>query len=486
MTQSSRLAIGIVRESTAGTTPTTPRMRTLRVTGENLSFAPTYVDSDEIRSDRMNAAPILVMKDSGGSIPFELTYPEDLSPLSEFYRSAFFSTWTNTATRDNDGTADSVITDVATTNTIVTCTTGTAFVAKQLVRFTGFGVSGNNGIFACTTGSATVPRFVGSGITNEAVPAAAAKMKVVGFIGDSADINATATGLSSTTTDFTTFGLAVGQWVKIGGTAAGTKFVTTALNDWVRITAITATALTFDNRPSGWTTETGTAITLKVWFGDRIINGITQTSMSIERGFLGQTTPVYIVNTGMVVGQLQHTFASRQKVMGSATFTGMGGSQSTTVLDASYDIATTGNVMAGNANVGKIFDNGSSLTSPNWAKSMDFTINNNLRTVDDVTSQSPAAVREGDCVVTGTIDTYFGDNTLLAKFYAGTASSLSTRVAKDSQALIYTLPAITYRGGGNPNATAKATDTMLSLQFQSSYDSVTGAHICCDRLNYYE
>jgi hypothetical protein len=55
----------------------------------------------------------------------------------------------------------------------------------------------------------------------------------------------------STLLDFTTLGLVAGKWAKVGGTAAGDKFATAALNAWMRITAVAATALTFDNlRPS--------------------------------------------------------------------------------------------------------------------------------------------------------------------------------------------------------------------------------------------
>lgn len=486
MSQTNRLQVAIVREVTAGTTPNTPRMRKMRVTGESLTFTPQYVDPDEIRDDRMTVDPILVMKESAGTLPVEFSYPVDESPLSEVLRSAMFNTWNNTAQRDNDGTADSVITAVATTNTEVTHTTGTAFVAKQLVRFTGFGVSGNNGVFKCTTGGATTSRYVGSGITDEAAPPAAARMKVVGFIGDSGDINATSTGLSSTTTDFTTLGLAVGMWLKIGGTTAGMKFVTSALNDWVRITAIAATSLTFDNRPSGWTTETGTGLTVKFWFGDYIKNGTTQTSLTTEKAYLGQSSPVYMVNTGQVVNQLDVSITSRQTIKAGVSFMGMGGSESTTALDASPDAATTGAIMAANANCGRLAENGSALTSPNWARSFTFQVNNNLRSIEDVTSQSPVAVREGECTVTGRVETYFGNDTLLAKFYAGTATSLNSRVQKDSQAVVFDFPRVTYRGGGNPSAPGKNQDAMLPLEFRSSYDSTFTAHVLVHRLEYYE
>ena len=76
-------------------------------------------------------------------------------------------------------------------------------------------------------------------------------MKVVGFQAASGDITATATGLGSTSLDFTTLGLAVGQWIKIGGSATADKFATAALNSTARITAIAATALTLDHLPHG-------------------------------------------------------------------------------------------------------------------------------------------------------------------------------------------------------------------------------------------
>jgi hypothetical protein len=127
MSTSNRVQITTVRESTPGTTPTTPRMRLARLTGESLSFTPNYINSDEIRSDRMLAAPVKVMQASEGGINFELSYPDDDSPLSDLLRSAFFNTWVNTPTFFNDGTADSIITDAGTTaNTYVVASGGAA------------------------------------------------------------------------------------------------------------------------------------------------------------------------------------------------------------------------------------------------------------------------------------------------------------------------------------------------------------------------
>jgi hypothetical protein len=480
-----RVQLALCRETTLGTTPGTPRMRALRFTKEALSFTPNYVDSDEIRSDRMLGDPIKVMQASEGSVDFELSFPDDNSPLSEILRSAFYNTWSNSNYRDNDGTADSVITDVATTNTVLTVTTGTALVANELYKFSGFAVAGNNGRFKCTTGSATVPRFVGSGITNETAPPAAARVKCIGIEGDSGDITAAASGIASTTLDFTTIpGLVAGKWIKIDSTTSGNGFATAALNTWIRITTVAAHLLTCDNLPAAWTTDNGSGKSIRIYFGDQLKNGTTQTSLSIEKGFLDQTVPTYIVNTGMVANNLSLSVSSRNKITGSVSFTGMGGSQSTTTLDASPDAATTGQVMAANADVGRIAEAGSTLTSPNWCRDLSIQINNNQRTVEAADSASPVSVNPGECTVTGKVSTYFGDNSLLTKLYAGTASSINARVSKNNQALVIAIPRETLRSGV-PSAQGKNTDVMLESDFQASIDTTTtNAQILLDRFEY--
>lgn len=487
MGTANRVQLAVVRESTLGTTPNTPRMRGARFTGESLQFNQTFVDSAEIRSDRMLADPIKTMASSQGAINIEMNYPVDNFPESEFLRSAFYNTWNNAPAFDNDGTADSVITDAGTTtDTYVVASGGAAVKLGHLVRATGFSNSANNQIFRVASSTGTT--IVGSSLSlsAETAPAANARLKVIGFKGASGDITAAAGGLASTTLDFTTLGLSVGQWLKIDSTTSANGFATAALNDWIRITAIAAHAITCDNLPSGWTTDTGTGKTIAVYFGDYIQNGTTQTSLSIERGFLDQQTPTYIVNTGMVVNSYDLAITSKQVITGSVNFLGMGGSQSTSALDASIDANSTGQSMAANANVGRVAEAGSSLTSPNWARSLKFTINNNNRQLEAVDSTSPVSINSGECTVTGTMETYFGSNALLTKFYNGTTTAINSRVVKNNQALIWQFPRVTYKGNGNPQATGKNTDVMASFDFSATIDTtLTNKQVQLDRLEYY-
>lgn len=485
MTDSNRLRLTHVREATLGTTPNTPRMRTARLTGETLEYAPEFVDSEELRDDRMNEDPIKVGERNAGPVNFEFSFPPDNSPESDWLESALFAEWVLAPVRDNDGTPDSVITDVADTTDVVTCTTGTAFVAGHLARFTGFTAAANNGVFKCTTGSATVPAFLGANFVAEAAPPAAARIKVVGFQGASGDLNATADGISSSSLDFTTLGLAVGQWIKIGGTATGSKFVTAALNGWARISAIAANLLSLDNKPSGWTTETGTGLTVKVWFGDRIANGTTMLGQTLERRFMGQQTPTSIIQRGMVVDQYQLQMQRKQRITGSATFLGMSGEVTNTSLDASPDARSTSRVMAGSVNVARVSDDGAAVAGPNYSQSFNLTIRNNLRDKGELTQIPLIDIGAGDQVVEGELTTYFGSKTLMEKLLAGGTGQVASIIQKDGQAVVLDLPRIT-RMGGAASATAKNQDVTLPLRFKASKDPVTGAQIALNRLEYYE
>jgi hypothetical protein len=485
---SNRLKIGLVREDIVGVTPADPRVRTIRVTGEQLTFTPTYVTSSEIRDDRMDADPALAMKEAAGSINFEFSYPDDETPLSEALLGGFYASWVNTPTLFNDGTADSVITDAGTTtDTFAVAAGGAAFKASLLAQASGFTNSSNNQVFKVTSSTGTTVVGSGLGLTAEASPPGTAQLKVVGFEGASGDIQATSGGLESTTLDFTTLGLAVGQWLKIGSaTATANSFATAADNAFVRINAIAAHTITLDNLPPAWGADAGAGKTIRCWFGDQIKNGVIQTSWTIEKSMQGQQTPVYITYQGMVVDQLSFDIESRKAITGSVSYKGMGGGEATTTIDADYDPATTSSIMTANASVGRVAAAGSQLTDPNWCNSLKFQVANNLNTVEAVDASNPVAIYEGECAVTGTVNTYFGSDTLLAQFYAGNPTSVSSRFQKNGQAVIFQIPRCFYTGGGNPQATAKNQAVMASFDFTASMDALTDAHILCDRLPYYE
>jgi hypothetical protein len=482
---SNRVRLALVRETSLGVPPGSPRMRTMRITREGLKYTPKFFNSGEIRSDRMSADPSKSNEDHSGPIDLELRYPTDNTDLSEIIQSAMMNLWGNTPQRDNDGTAASALTSITVTTNVVACVSGSAYAVGHLVRHSGFALAANNGSFRVTAGGTTTYTCSAGGFATEATPPAAARSKVVGFQGVAGDITATATGLGATTLNFTTLGLSVGQWIKIGGTATAFRFATAANNDWIRITGISATALTCDNLPTGWTTDAGATKTINVYFGDLIRNGVTPVSVAIERGFLDQPVPTYIYQKGFSVDKLNLSLASDAGITGSADLIGMSGAQGTVANGTSYDAATTAPVLTSNASVGRIAEAGVGISSPNWVKSMAFTMMNNVRAPSAVGNVGAVSLGFGEIAITGTLETYFGSNAYLQKLLAGTVSSLSVRAAANSQALVITFPRVTFTDG-SPNAGGKNQDVTLPLAFQTSIDTVTNSEIDFQRFEYFE
>ncbi len=484
-----RVRMTTVRETALGVTPApTPRMRAHRFTGETLAYEPVFIDSEEIRDDRMNSDPIKVDETNSGPVNGEISFPVDGSPLSQFLESLFFNLWANTPSRDNDGAAASVITGVTASTGVIAVTAGAAFVVGHLVRLSGFAQAGNNGLFRIATGSATVPAVGAAQLTDEAAPLATARVKVVGAQGVAGDIAAVADGITATTLDFTTLGLAIGQWIKVGGIGANFRFAAALTNGWARIVAIAAGKLTLDNLPTGWGADTGTGKTIRIFFGDTLKNGTTLLSQTIERGWMGQAVPSYIIQRGMVVGQGEFTYESKAVAKYVLTFSGLTGEATTTSLDDTPDPATTNRVMDSAVSVGRIAENGIAVGGPNFVKSAGITINNNTRMLDAIRNDGKVGavdIGTGSCDVTISLQTYFGSLDLLTRLFNSAVTNLNLRIAKDNQALITAVPRMTMTGGST-NAPGKNQDSMLPITAKASKDALTSAHILMDRLEYFE
>ena len=141
--------------------------------------------------------------------------------------------------------------------------------------------------------------------------------------------------------------------------------------------------------------------------------------------------------------------------------------------------------MTASANVSRMCEAGVDFGTPSFLKEIKITLNNNLRQLYGVGQAAPVDVRYGECTVSGSVSTYFGDNAALTKFFNGTATSLTTVVVKDNQGVAFHIPRATYTGGGDVPATAKNTDVLATFTFDASYDASTAAHITCSRWEYY-
>lgn len=136
--------ISFIKETTAGTTPTSPAMQLLRYTGENLKYENQTAQSDEIREDRGVSDLVVVDQRNGGSIDGELSG----TTFDSFFEAALranatFSTDTMTETT------------IAATGTGFT-DSGSGFVSNgfdvgQTVKISGFSDSSIDGYYRITS-----------------------------------------------------------------------------------------------------------------------------------------------------------------------------------------------------------------------------------------------------------------------------------------------------------------------------------------------
>lgn len=486
MTSANLVQLAYVSETTWGTTPTTPQMNLLRYTGESLNYDIDYVTSNEITPSRQPIDVINVGYRASGTINIEMSS----GTFDDFISSLMCSTWTALPTILNV-TADTEITAVTdSSDTFTVASGGASFKAGHILRTTGFTNSANNGIFRVSSSSASTVVVGGTPtLTDEAAPPVGAKLQVVGFQGVSGDITASSTGLASTTLDFTTLGLAVGMWVKIGGSATADKFATDALNGWARITVIAAHALTLDNRPTGWTTDSGTSKTIKVWCGDYIRVGtssnLVQKSFSIEKGFLGQTVPNYIVYAGMVVGQMSLTFRPGAILTGSIEFLGKSGSISTTPLDSTPTAVTSADILNSVSDVGVIAEGGARVASPNYVQEFSITIVDSLLSRTGIGQSGLIGIGHGREMVTGKLTTYFGNAAQYTKFINDTESSIACQVGTDGGGYMITVPRMKF-SASTVVAGGVDQDVVADSSWSALYDSTTATSLQIDRLAYYE
>jgi len=450
LASSNRSALGYVAESSFGVTPANPAIKAMRVTSHGLKPNVETVISGEIRADRQIADAILVGAGASGDIGVELSF----NALDDFLEAAMGGTWSNTPTIVN-ATIDTEISDVSAT-TLTVASGGAAFVTGMLTWMSGFATAGNNKLARVSSSTGTSIVYPSSTFTVESaqIPVGA-RVRVVGFEGASGDIVAAASGLTSTTLDFTTLGLSVGEWVKIGGDTVGSQFATAALNGWARISAVAAHVLTFDVLPASWTTDSGTGKTVQVFMGDYLINGTVKRSFTFERQQQDTASTIYELFAGQFVDKLALSFKAKSVITGQISVKGKAAAAGTSRVSGASDVAApTFDVMNASSNVGQIILNGTAIQSvgPNFVLEGSINIAANGIEAIPVGSLGPIDVVPGEFNVSGSLNTYLGDTTILSQLIANTAIGFQTKLGRadgNRESYVFDLPRIKWSSGGS-------------------------------------
>ncbi len=492
MSDTNRSAIRAVKETSYRVFPANPVYQEVRITSAGMTYSPTTEVSNELDSTRQVRDLILTGFDAAGDVATEYS----IGNIDVFMEGAMCNPWRRSAEIYNGisweyGTTATRITGavLASTTTTLTVTAATtlsgtaanaattAFVVNGLIRNSGYSVAANNGVFLTTASTATTVAFTGGA---SETPPATARTKLVGVQGASGDIAATVTSgnaLTSTTLDFTTLPLLVGQWVKISNEAGAFSFATAGNNTYARVSAIAAQRLSFDVVVGTWAADVGTGKTIRLYFGDSIRNGVALYSYRVEQQLELDAGTRYAYFRGMEVNSMAFNGDTRAIIQVTLNLMGSDstGYSPTRDAGAATGASANGTVLDSSNAVPFLLEGGSTVTAPNYVSSFSFSLENNLRAKTAVGSPGAISIGQGRASFTGNLNTYFGDETVLNKLITNTASSVafSFRDSADSSVEIWDIPRLKYSSGA-PEITGIDADIFSNLAFQGLRDAVGG------------
>lgn len=466
MSDSNRVSLGVVLEVTPGTTPPTPEWEALRITGApSLGFIPTTVQTDEIRADRNITDLILTDAEAGGEISMELSH----GAQDTFLEAVMFNTWTERNNRKN-GDVTSI------SSNVITVVSGDAWAVDDLVYLEGFGDANDEVVFEAIATSDATTITAASGLTDNGSAPVTARIWNVGVKGATGDIDSTVSPdtLTSTILDFTTLGLLVGDWMKIGGTNVTNQLPTAVNNDWCRISGIAAAVLTFDIVPAGWSADASTTEDVYLFFGDRIRNGITKLSYSLEEVFNDHVSPTFQYFTGIHVDSMTITLPSAGIITASINTQGFSSSATTTRFAGSTDkVAQQNTIYNTSSNIGRIGrgTDGPFTTINGCVQDAAITIGNNLRRLKCIGTLGAIGMGAGQFVVTGNTNAFFEDLGYLNDVINNTERSLDIRMTDAlNKVLLFDSPRLKYTDG-SPGVAGPNQDVLIPLGFQSILES---------------
>lgn len=380
------------------------------------------------------------------------------------------------------------------------CASTTGFAVDDLIEGQNFTNSGNNTVNLVTAIVTDTSVEVATGtLTAEASPPATAQIVNVGhrFIVATVDIDATTTVnprlvRASGSKDFTDFGLTPGEWIYIGGDTGTFDFVNAANNGFKRVREVAATYIEFDKSPTAMVDETGTGLTVEIFYGrvlkNRTGTDIVRRSYNLERqlGAPNDSSPSQIQAeylTGQIPNEFTINIPTAEKVTCDLTFVGA----DSETIDGPTSLKT-GNrpalVEADAFNTSSdvtrtklsVFTNGTDAPTAlfAFAQEVTITINNNVTGNKAVGTLGSFDATAGTFEVGGSITAYFADVDALTQVRNNADITFDIILVKSNSGVAIDLPLITL-GDSRPNVSQ---DEPITIPLE--LEAATGAKIDTD------
>lgn len=204
-------------------------------------------------------------------------------------------------------------------------------------------------------------------------------------------------------------------------------------------------------------------------------NAATRTGFTFQKHFTDTSPADYHTYRGCVVNTMQMNFNVGEIVTGSFGLLGLGMTRSTTqIAGATFPTASTSSPLSAVANLSAIqIDN---VPYTGCVNSVTLNTNNNFRPNQCVGSLSPSNMVLGQFEVTGSLEAYFTESSLLDKFLASNTFKLYIPTTVGAKSFNITVPAAQFEtvevtSGG------KDQDVMFSATFRGLFSPTDAASL---------
>lgn len=328
---------------------------------------------------------------------------------------------------------------------------GAEFLPNDLIYASGFSSASNNGIkVGGTTASTATSVYVAGTLAPET--GASGSVRHIGHQFASGDATIVVTdgepGLETTTKDLTQLGLIPGEWVWIGGDAAGTAFDTAANNGWARIKSIAVNRMAFDKTLGTMAGDTAGTKTIRIFIGDAIKNESDPSLIKVrtyqqERSL---STAGFEYVLGCYANQLQLNFSTADKVTADLSFVATDSEQraagseksgSRPALEEADALNTTSDVAR--LRLAKV---GSTSPLAAYFDQVTLTINNNVSPLKAIAVLGAFDSTVGDFQVSGQLEAFFSSIDAVQAVRDNADVTLDFALVKNNSGWVFDVPLV--------------------------------------------
>jgi hypothetical protein len=332
---------------------------------------------------------------------------------------------------------------------------GAGFLANDLVYAEDHATGGNNGAKLVTASTATSVSVAGLTAKSET-----GKITKVGFQFASGDLALTVAGgqatLAATAKDLTQLGLIPGEWIYVGGDAAGNRFNTAGCAGFYRVKTIAAGSIVCDRYPDGAVTDAGTGKTVRVFMGNALKNEAASADQvfrtyQAERTYSSDKLE-YIL--GMAPSALKITTKTADKLTAELDFVALDSDVDTSVPKAGARPAVkaqTAFSASSDFTRLRLMNTADASSMAVYLTDIDLSIDNGIEVDKAIGSLGGVGFSFGNFVVSGSVEAYFSsldavqavkDNATVALDFGLVANTNIPDVGNTAQGWLFDVPAI--------------------------------------------